>query len=194
MIALEVVTPPTGEIIPLADVKAHLRVSHNLDDALIGAYVKAAAVQVGEVLSWRTLQQTEYSATFDAWDGVTVYLPYPPVSVLGSVQIVDESVVPTGVVTLDLSLCHLDATLGRVRFYGDAVNGGGAPGRLRVRYTAGLGTLPEWARQAILLLTGHYYENRESVVVGAGVVAVQIPQAVEDLALAHRAWRPGGAI
>ena len=194
MISLEVVTPPTGEIIPLADVKAHLRVGHNLDDVLIGSYVAAAAVQVGAVLSWRTLQETEYSATFDAWNGVVVYLPYPPVQVVGAIEIVDNSQNPPAVVAVDLASTALDKELGRVWFYGGAVNGGGAPGQLRIRYTAGYATLPDWARQAILLLTGHYYENRESVVVGAGVVGVAIPQAVDDLALAHKAWRPGGAV
>ena len=194
MISLEVVTPPTGEIIPLATVKAHLRVGHNLDDSLIQSYVAAAAVQVGTVLSWRTLQQTEYSATFDEWNGVSVYLLYPPVLVVGAIEIVDSSENPPAVAAVDLASTALDKDLGRVRFYGDAVGGGGAPGLLRIRYTAGYATLPDWARQAILLLTGHYYENRESVVVGAGVAGVSIPQAVEDLALAHKAWRPGGAV
>lgn len=194
MISLEIVTAPTGEIIPLADVKLHLRVGHNLDDTLIQSYVAAAAFQVGVVLAWRTLPLTTWRATFDWWDGVQVYLPNPPVKVLSSVEIYDDSQNPPAVVTLDLANVALDKELGRVRFYGDAVNGGGAPGRLRIEYVAGYDTLPDWARQAILLLTGHYYENRESVVVGAGVVGVAIPQAVDDLALAHKAWRPGGAV
>jgi uncharacterized phiE125 gp8 family phage protein len=194
MIEFEIVTAPTGDVIPLAEVKSHLRVDQTFDDAIIGGYMAAAAAHCGQVLAWRTFQPTTYKASFDYWDGQEVYLPYPPLLAVASIAVVDESDLPFDVVTIDPDTWVLDKALGRVRFFGDGVNGGGAAGRLTVTYTAGYATLPVWARQAILLLTGHYYENRESVVVGAGVTAMAIPQAVEDICLAHRAWRPGGAI
>jgi len=194
VIELEIVTPPVGEIIPIAEVKSHLRVDIALDDALIGGYVAAAAAHIGEVLCWRTLAPTVYKASYDQWDGQEIYLPLPPVQSVASIQVVDESDVPFDVVTIDPDTYVLDKALGRVRFFADGVNGGGAAGRLTVTYTAGYATLPAWARQAILLLVGHYYSNRESVVIGAGVTAMEVPQAVNDLALAHKAWRPGGAV
>lgn len=194
MIEIVVVTPPMGEIIALDEVKAHLRVDQDFDDLLIAAQVAAAAAHIAEVLCWRTLQPTELQATFDCWDGREVWLPMPPVTSLTSVELVDENEFPDVVTDVDLDWCRLDVGLGRVRMYGHAVGGNGAAGRLRIVYTAGYATLPTWARQAILLLTGHYYENREAVVVGAGVSAMEIPQAVMDLCQAHMAWRPGGAV
>ena len=194
MIELELLTPP-GTLIPLAEVKAHLRVDFADDDALIAALVEAAAQHVGGVLAWRSLlAPTEWRATFDAWDGDCIYLPMPTVQSVDLIEIVDESSVPAGVVTIDPANTVLDKDLGRLRFVGAAVNGGGAPGRLRVEYTAGDLTLQPWARSAILLLVGHLYENRETVVIGAGVAAIDVPWSVETLAGAHRAWRPGGAI
>jgi uncharacterized phiE125 gp8 family phage protein len=194
MIEQEELAPFAGTLIPLADVKAHLRVDQTFDDAIIAGYVNAAAAHIGQVLCWRTLGITGWRSTYDNWDGQELWLLYPPIVAVSAITVVDESDVPFDVVTINPDTYVLDKGLGRVRFYGDGVNGGGAAGRLTVAYTAGYATLPAWARQAILLLTGHYYENRESVVVGAGVTAMAIPQAVEDLCLAHRAWRPGGAI
>jgi uncharacterized phiE125 gp8 family phage protein len=149
---------------------------------------------VGTVLAWRTLQTTTWRATFDTWDGACVYLPLPPVQSVTAVAIVDDSVAPPVVVTLDLANTALDKELGRLWFHGAAAGGGGAAGRLRVDYVAGYTVLPPWARSAVLLLVGHLYENRETVVIGAGVTAIDVPFGVDALASAQRAWRPGGAI
>ena len=57
---------------------------------------------------------------------------------------------------------------------------------VRIRYTAGYKTggpdclkIPEEIKQALKLLIGHFYENRESVVVGT--VANKVPFSVEAL-------------
>jgi uncharacterized phage protein (predicted DNA packaging) len=41
-------------------------------------------------------------------------------------------------------------------------------------------------RQAVLMLAGHWYENREATLIGVGVVPV--PLGYDDLLLAHRRW------
>ncbi len=41
-------------------------------------------------------------------------------------------------------------------------------------------------RQAVLMLAGHWYENREAILVGVG--AENVPLGYSDLLLAHRRW------
>ena len=49
-----------------------------------------------------------------------------------------------------------------------------------VEYNAGLSVMPASIKQACLLIIGHWYENREEVVVSAGN-AIQIPLAAKSL-------------
>ena len=190
MIALDIQTEPTDQGVTLAEAKLHLRVDFADDDALIENLIVAVRQQIEETLCWRALTPRTYLATFDAWNGSEVLLPMPPALAVATVAVVDESDYPFDVVTIDPISYVLDKSLGRLRFYGDGVDGGGAAGRLQVTYTAGYDVAPGWAKAAILLQVGNLYENREAVVVGAGVSAIQIPQALEALTLPWRAYRP----
>lgn len=62
------------------------------------------------------------------------------------------------------------------------------PGAVKVTFKAGYGpdgdTIPAPIKQAILLLIGHFYENREIIVTGATVA--QIPYAVDALLNPYR--------
>jgi len=177
---------PTDQGVTLAEAKQHLRVEFNDDDALISALIIASRQQIEETLVWRALTPRTYRATYDTWNGSEVWLPMPPAVAVLAVSVVDDGVpdvvvAPTGYV--------LDPNLGRLRFYGDGA--GGAAGRLQIDYTAGYDAAPGWAKAAILLQVGNLYENREAVVVGAGVSAIQIPQALEALTLRWRAYQLG---
>lgn len=56
---------------------------------------------------------------------------------------------------------------------------------VRVTWVAGYGTtaadVPAPIKQAILLLVGHWYANREAVTVGAGITTAELPIAVKAL-------------
>lgn len=58
-------------------------------------------------------------------------------------------------------------------------------GAVRVRFVAGYGpdasAVPDNVKAAIRLMVGHWYENRESVVVGPGITCNELPQAVDHL-------------
>jgi uncharacterized phiE125 gp8 family phage protein len=192
MYELAIVGAAPTPCVTTAEAKQHLRVDIADDDLLIGALVDAAQGHVEQVLAWRALTPRTYSVSYDTWNGYNVYLPMPPISAITSVSIVDDEGGTS--VVLDPLKVKLDKELGRLRMTGSTVNGGGAAGRLVVVYSAGYTVVPGWARAAVLLLTGHLYENREGVVVGAGVSAIEVPLGVVDLAAAHKAWRPGGAL
>jgi len=110
----------------------------------------------------------------------------PPATAVLVVSVVDDGVPE---VVIDPGGYVLDPGLGRVRFYGDGVNGGGAAGRLRIDYAAGYETAPGWAKAAILLQVGNLYENREAVVIGAGLATASVPWTLEALTLPWRAYQ-----
>ncbi len=59
-----------------------------------------------------------------------------------------------------------------------------------VRYVAGYGVagdVPALLKRAMLLLIGHWYENREAVVVASGTVATALPLAVDSILWQFRA-------
>jgi len=185
MIELQIEVEPIDQGVTLAEAKQHLRVEFSDDDLLIQSLIIAARQQIEESLVWRSFTPRTYRATFDTWNGSEVWLPMPPVSAVLVVSVVDDGV---PAVVVDPGGYVLDSNLGRVRFYGDGVNAGGAAGRLQIDYAAGYDAAPGWAKAAILLQVGNLYENREAVVVGAGVSAIQIPQALEALTLPWRAY------
>lgn len=84
---------PTAQALPLDALKAHLRVTHADEDALILAAL-AAAVSYGEHLTNRQWLQATRVLTLDAWPSrlawlAYVELPFPPLQSVTSVQYVD---------------------------------------------------------------------------------------------------------
>lgn len=51
---------------------------------------------------------------------------------------------------------------------------------------ADMGTVPADLRQAVLMLVGHFYENREASLIG--VSAEEVPFGVREIIDQHRAW------
>lgn len=63
---------------------------------------------------------------------------------------------------------------------------------VRVRFEAGYGgagDVPRGVRQAVLLLVGALYENREEVVVAQGVTVMALPFGARALLGPHRVYR-----
>ena len=58
---------------------------------------------------------------------------------------------------------------------------------IEVEFIAGANTLPNAARQAMLLLIGHWYANRESVQVG-NVTSVEIAETTKAILKQFRRW------
>jgi uncharacterized phiE125 gp8 family phage protein len=66
----------------------------------------------------------------------------------------------------------------------------GVPNAATVTFTAGYGatadTVPQAIKQAMLLLIGHWYIHRESVIVGAA--PSEVPQAAKALLAPFKTW------
>lgn len=174
---------PVSEPATLEELKAHLRVDGSTDDALIMTQAIAARELCEKMARRAFLTQTRV-LTLDAWPADRgFWLPFPPIQSVTSVTYTDEDGNES---TWSASNYVVDTTRQRIvvkrnaSYPTDTLLESGA---IQVTYVAGYSpsALPERYRQAVMLLTGHFYENREQVFVGQGYTAIELPLAVRSL-------------
>ncbi len=181
----------TTEPVTKAQAKIHLRVEHSADDDLIDALIKGARQRLEEETGRAWVTQTWQLTFISAPTTSLVRLPRPPLISVTSVTYVDtEGDTQTlsaseyqviSQVTPGIIFLHLPSGA-------PAGPSDGTIGLWTVTYTAGWGvsaaTVPQPLVQALLLLVGHLYENREAVVVGSN--AIKLPMAVDWLVMPFR--------
>lgn len=160
------------------EAKAHLRVEHGLDDALISVLAEAAVDRTlqevglaGELEGARTRSERMYVCR-----EVRLCLPVESVDavLLDGEELAAEEWTLSG---------NFDR--GYVVEISEAAHVAGS--LCEIRYTPGFGeTVPAWFRVAVCFLLAHYYENRSSVVVGQGVTAAEVPMGFLHLCRPHR--------
>ena len=172
-------TGPSVEPVTLAEAKAHLRVDTSDDDAYIGTLITAAREWVEEYLD-RTLVHTQWVMRFDRFpvDSTSdIELPRPPVVSSGTATSVTVAyTLEDGTTaTYSTSLFRVDraSTPGAVKTnYAQTW----PPHRqddnsVSVTWWAGYGpsgtSVPAAIRHAMLMLVGHWYEFRSSVLTGS---------------------------
>jgi len=169
---LKLITAPTVEPLTAAEAKAHCRVTISDDDTLIGNLITAARLYAEAVCRRAFIAQT-CELYLDTWPKASaIEIPLPPLSSVTSVKYIDADGQET---TLASSAYIVDTVTepGRVVLKEGqswpgvtlrAVNG------VIVRFVAGgadAAAVPKHIKQALLLLIGHWYENRETIVVGS---------------------------
>lgn len=184
------VTPPAIEPVTVAEAKAHLRLDHDADDALLGALVGAARCHV-EALARQVLIEQTWRIYRDAWprDGV-VPIALGPLRSVAAVTVYDAAGEP---VTLDPAGYDLDAASrpARLTLRGTPP----APGRrlngVEIDVVAGYGptgvAVPAPLRQAILMLVARWYEDREGAALGG--MPAPVADEVAALVAPYRAAR-----
>lgn len=157
-------------VVSLALAKEHLRVIHSLEDALITEYIGAAVAAVEDYcdasFSIKTVKDVVNQGYYDSY----TLSSSPFVSMVDAGPFSDNYIVRDdgGIITLDL-LASVTVQLPTT-----------------VEYLSGVEELPPAVRQAVLLLLGHFYHNRESVV--AGVSVSELPQGVKFLLSTYREY------
>lgn len=170
LVRLVKLTTPDTQPLSLSELKAHVRVDHDAEDATLQAQLDAATAIVEERIG-RTLSASTWQATYDDFpdDGAPLELPMAAGSV---VSVVYDASGAEHALTVDVDYtADTRSNPGRLLCASDDWP---AASEVRITFTE---AVPLAAKQAILLLAGHLYRDRE----GEGW-----PDAVERLILQLR--------
>jgi uncharacterized phiE125 gp8 family phage protein len=168
-------TPPAVEPVTVAEAKAHLRVDISDDDSYISTLITAAREWCEQYLD-RTLINTQWTMRLDSFP-YEIELPRPPIATSGTATTVSLTYTlgDDSTATLSTTAYRVDrsSTPGVVR----QLRAGTWPANLddynavAVTWWAGYGasgaSVPAAIRHAILMLVGHWYESRSSVLTGS---------------------------
>jgi len=154
-------------IITVADLKAHLRVTHTQEDTLISALRSAAISWVEEHCN---IKLGSYTARGYLPDWRVAYFPIGPVTAITEVkyQTTADKDYDTDLTTLGTTLWYTDEITqpARIAFRDYPTTYDYALTPVVVTFTAGYTTMPAPVLQAIRLLVAHMYENRQEEVIG----------------------------
>ena len=182
--ASRLITAPAVEPVTLAEAKAHLRVDHTAEDALIAMYLQAARQDCEEWTARAFVTQT-WELVLDKFPADEILLPRPPLQSVESVKYDDAAGQETTLATTEYDVDSasqpgwvVPVTTGWPTSTFEGINS------VRIRYVAGYlmpdspadltSAIPGSIKAAILLHLGRLYENREDVVVGTVVNAMPI--------------------
>ena len=153
---------PAGEPVTLADVKAHLRMAHDSEGALLQGLIRAAREDLERATGMALINQT-WRLALDAWpsQGCALLSVHPVREVLsvtafgteGEASLVDPADYQLDTLSRPARL-HFETRPEPLRIF----NG------IEIDFSAGYGEagtdVPDLLKRAILLLVGHWYEFR----------------------------------
>lgn len=176
---------PAAEPVTLAEAKTHLRVDNDDENSLITILIQAA-MELVEQRTGRSLITQTRVAKLDYFPcGDTILLPNGPVASVTSITYYDEDEVSQ---PLDSSLYWVDTSsdIARVVIKESWPSTYSMPNAVTVTYVCGYGAsssyVPKPLKQAMYLILGHLYENRQQVIVGTGGISVaEIPYGADVL-------------
>lgn len=177
--ALRLITAPTVEPLTLTEAKAHLRVDHTDDDALIAIYLAAARADCEEWTARAFVTQT-WELVLDEFPEDEIQIPRPPLQSIESIKYDDGDGVEQTLATTEYEVDTVSqpgwvvpVTTGWPSDTFEGINA------IRIRFVAGYvntdspsdltGNIPAAIKAAILLHLGVRYQNREDVVIGTTV-------------------------
>jgi uncharacterized phiE125 gp8 family phage protein len=163
-----VLSPPASEPVSLAQAKNHLKVDNQEDDALIASIVSAARQYVEQHCNTAIITQT-IAEQFPHFISRGMALSVAPVIEVSAIQYTDdarnENILPTSVYGVNIFTKPGAVFLRYGQTFPTTIP---EPDAVTVTYTAGYGDssgdVPEPIRQAILLMVGDMYQNRENMV------------------------------
>jgi uncharacterized phiE125 gp8 family phage protein len=191
--SLHLIVPPVNLPLSLAELKSHLRVDFNDEDALIMGYLRSAVEHIDGAAGWlgRQLFNATWELRLDYCFRCAIRVPLPPLQSVVSIKYRDDQGIEQ---TLDPSK------------YQVAGIGGSQPARIVpsygnrwpstrpmldavvVRFVAGFGPdwnwVPEPIRDALMLMVGTSYGYRESIM----PTDMMWTPAATNLLMPYRVW------
>lgn len=193
---LSPITPAASKPVSLAEAKAHLRYMRTDQDALIEGLIGSATehLEGRNGILGRALVTQTWEVRLDCFPSRhrgRIELPMPPLQSVTSVKYIDTAGVERTLTSGTDYVTDAQHMIGRIRpAYGKTwphtIDDEGA---VRITFVAGYGdaaAVPNGIRQAILLLVGHWWLNREAVGQAGGPHAL----AVEALTMPYRIMAP----
>lgn len=178
---------PTDPIITKTEAKTHLRVDHSAEDDLIEALVASAVAYLdgftgilGRALATQTWQQD-----FEEWDDLC--LPLLPVQSLTVTYYDVDNVQRTLATSVYQTVTEASGVELELKFGQTWPITYDREDAISVTFVAGYGAaaaVPAPIKAGILLLVGHWYFNREAVVIGQ--TPSEVPMAVSALIAPYR--------
>ena len=180
-------TAPASTVISLAEAKAFLRIDSDYDDDdnYITSLINVATGVVEEFTRRRLITQT-YNLFYDEFPPY-IDLQVGDVASVSGIKYYDES---NTLVTLHNSNYDVDTKVRPGRIYqsetGDFPNTYERPNAVEVEFVVGgaASDVPAPIVQAIYIIVGRYYENRQDVVMGTQVN--ELPLMVDHLLTPYR--------
>ncbi|WP_158738630.1 head-tail connector protein [Alteribacillus sp. YIM 98480] len=156
------ISSPVELPISLTEVKKHIRIDYNDEDDLLEIYLKAATEYAEQNLTYRAFMTQTWQVTIPSFQE-TIKLPYPPLQTVDSINYIDKN---GDTQTVSESIYRVDSDIEPGCIYQE----GEWPSDYKkdsivITFTAGYPSqddIPENFVLGLLLLTGHFYENREA--------------------------------
>ena len=169
-------------ILTTAEAKTHLKVDTDADDTLIDNII-SAATESAQIFTNRYFINTTITQHGDNWNDIATLFK-SKVSSITHIKYFDsdnsEQTLATSVWLSDIN--HQPARIGlkpnqSFPSLADRINA------VNCKYVVGYGSaasdVPEGIREAVLLIVGNWYENRQEVVVGR--IATELPKSAQYL-------------
>lgn len=175
----KVTSQPSVEPIDLDEAKAHLRVDHTSEDSIITILIQAARETVEKHTNRSLITQTRVMKLDDFPFFDTIRLTHGPVQSLTSITYDDEAEANQTLASINYWVDY-DSDICRVVVKESWPSTYDKPNAVQITYDAGYGDdstdVPAPLRQAMFLILGHLYENRQQVIVSGGASgALEIP-------------------
>lgn len=175
---IQVVAQPTTEPLTLLEVKNHLRIDGNFDDALLGSFITSARMYF-ESQCEISIASQEILLALDYFDDI-VYLPRGPVQSVEDISYADsennQQVMDDWIEDLVSNPARITPAFGQSwPATAEVVNA------VQVSYTTGYSTpsmVPKLLKSGMLFYVAHLYENRSAVTDGD---LKEVPMAVESI-------------
>jgi len=189
--SITLVTAPTTEPLTTAQAKAHIRVEHHTDDLIIDGFIRASRQHAANVTHRALITQTWRMDIGGFPANGLIELPKPPLQSVTQIQYVDAD---GATQTLSSSIYDVDTASEpgcvRLAYQQNWPTTRDIYNAVQITYVAGYGDdgddVPQPIRNAMLLLIGHWYENREAVT--AGISLVTTPMATDALLWPYRVF------
>ena len=190
---LKITTAPTVEPLTLTEAKAHLRVTSTADDTLITGLIKTARQQA-ENFTGRSLASATFELVMDSFP-YQIELPMPPVESITSIKYKDSDGIETTWSSSEYIFYNSEPAIITLAYGKSYPTFTPYPiGAIKIRFVAGYRAasedpnlhIPEAIKQALLLIIGTLYENRENIIIGQTIA--KIPLSAEALLYPYRVW------